>query len=74
MSLSAFELGVHGAACGLFLLLAGLTWRDRRQTRSGPLGVALMLGAAASSVNSVPVARARVGAGRRQPCRVLAVG
>jgi AraC-like DNA-binding protein len=54
MSLSAFELGVHGAACGLFLLLAGLTWRDRRQSRSGPLSVALMLGAAASCVNSVP--------------------
>jgi AraC-like DNA-binding protein len=54
MSLSAFELGVHGAACGLFLLLAGLTWRDRGQTRSGPLGAALMLGAAATSVNSVP--------------------
>jgi AraC-like DNA-binding protein len=54
MSLSAFELGSHGAACGLFLLLAGLIWRDRRLTKSGPLGVALMLGAAASSINSVP--------------------
>jgi AraC-like DNA-binding protein len=53
MSLSAFELCVHGAACGLFLLLAGLTWRDRRQSKSGPLGAVLMLGAAASSVNSV---------------------
>ncbi len=45
MSLSAFEIGVHGAACGLFLLAAGLTWRDRRQTRVGRLSAALTLGA-----------------------------
>jgi hypothetical protein len=53
MSPSAFEIGVHGAACGLFLLAASLTWRDRGQTRVGRLSAALMLGAAAASVNSV---------------------
>jgi len=54
MSLPAIELGLHGAACGLFLLAAGLTWRDRRQTRVGQLTAAVLLGAAASSLNSVP--------------------
>ncbi|GLH80635.1 transcriptional regulator [Bradyrhizobium sp. SSBR45G] len=54
MSLSAVELCVHGAACGLFVLAAGLTWRDRRRTRSGPLTAAVLLGAAAAAVNAVP--------------------
>jgi len=54
MSFRAVELGVHGAACGLFLLLAGLAWRDRRQTVSGLVTAALMLSAAASSINAVP--------------------
>jgi len=51
---SAVALGMHGAACGLFLLIACLTWRDRRQTRVGRLSAALTLSAAASAVNSVP--------------------
>jgi AraC-like DNA-binding protein len=73
MSFSALELGVHGAACGLFLLLAGLIWRDRRQIRSGPLGVALMVGAAASSVNSVPGFE-QAGVFWRAPVLALAAG
>lgn len=54
MSLPAVALGAHGAACGLFLLAFGLTWRDRRATRIGQLTAAVLLGAAAASVNSVP--------------------
>ncbi|UFZ07300.1 helix-turn-helix domain-containing protein [Bradyrhizobium ontarionense] len=54
MSLPAVALGAHGAACGLFLLTAGLTWRERRRTRIGQLTAAVLLGAAAASVNSVP--------------------
>ncbi|MBR0751712.1 helix-turn-helix transcriptional regulator [Bradyrhizobium jicamae] len=54
MSFRAVELGVHGAACGLFLLLAGLAWRDRRQTKGGLLTAALMVSTAASIINSVP--------------------
>jgi AraC-like DNA-binding protein len=54
MSLPAVELGLHGAACGLFMLAAGMTWRDRRRTRIGQLTAAVLLGAAASSLNSVP--------------------
>ncbi|BAM91441.1 AraC family transcriptional regulator [Bradyrhizobium oligotrophicum S58] len=54
MSLPALVLGAHGAACGLFLLAAGLTWRDRSRTRIGQLTAAVLLGAAAASVNSVP--------------------
>jgi AraC-like DNA-binding protein len=50
----AFYLGVLGAACGLFLLIAGLTWRDRRSSTTGRLGAALALSAAAGAVNSVP--------------------
>jgi AraC-like DNA-binding protein len=73
MSLSAFELGVHGAACGLFLLLGGLTWRDHRQTSVGRLYAALMLGAAASSVNSVPGFE-QAGVFWRVPVLALAAG
>jgi len=54
MSLPSVALGAHGAACGLFLLAAGLTWRDRRSTRIGQLTAAVLLGAAAASINSVP--------------------
>ncbi len=38
----------------MFLLIACLTWRDRRQTRVGRLSAALTLSAAASAVNSTP--------------------
>jgi AraC-like DNA-binding protein len=38
----------------LFLVAAGLAWRDRRQTRIGQFIAALTLSAAAASVNSVP--------------------
>ena len=55
------------------MLLAGLTWRDRRQSRSGPLSAALMLGAAASSVNSVPGFE-QAGAIWRAPVLALAAG
>jgi len=73
MPFPALTLGVHGAACGLFLLLASLIWRDRRQNRSGLLGVALMLGAAASSVNSVP-GFGQAGVFWRAPVLALAAG
>jgi AraC-like DNA-binding protein len=50
----AFYLGVHGAACGLFLLIACLAWRDRRSDVAGRLGAALAVSAAAGAVTSVP--------------------
>lgn len=49
-----FYLGVHGAACGLFLLIACLAWRDRRSSTSARLGAALAVSAAAGAVNSAP--------------------
>lgn len=49
-----FYLGVHGAACGLFLLIACLTWRDRRSNNSAGLAAALAVSAAAGAVNSAP--------------------
>ena len=54
MSPLAFEFGIRGVACGLFLLTAGLVWRDRRHSRTGRLSAALALGAAAASVTSLP--------------------
>lgn len=49
-----FYIGVYGAACGLFLLIACLIWRDRRSNRAGRLGALLALTAATGAVNSVP--------------------
>jgi AraC-like DNA-binding protein len=50
----AFYVGVHGAACGLLLLIACLIWRDRRSDIAGRLGAALAVSAAAGAVNSAP--------------------
>ena len=54
ISPGAVELGAHGAASALFLLAAGLTWRDRRRTRIGQLTAAVLLGATASAINAMP--------------------
>jgi AraC-like DNA-binding protein len=73
VSFRAVELGVHGAACGLFLLLASLAWRDRRQTKGGLLTAALTLSAAGSSINWVPGFE-QAGALWRAPMLALATG
>jgi AraC-like DNA-binding protein len=73
MSLSTIELGVHGAACGLFLLMTGLIWRDRHQTAGGRLTAALTFSAAASCINAVP-GFAHAGALWRAPMLALAAG
>jgi AraC-like DNA-binding protein len=49
---SAFGFGFHAAACGLFLVIAGLLWRDRRALLSGRLGAALAISAAADALAS----------------------
>jgi AraC-like DNA-binding protein len=50
----SFYLGVYGAACGLFLLIACLAWFDRRSSVAGRLGAALAVSAAAGAVNAAP--------------------
>jgi hypothetical protein len=50
----AFGLAAHGAAFGVFPLIFGLLWRDRRGSVRGWLAMALMAGGAAAAVVSVP--------------------
>jgi hypothetical protein len=73
MSLLAFEFGIRGAACGLFLLTAGLIWRDRRRTLIGRLTAAVAFSAAAASINSAPGFQ-QAGFVWRAPLLVLAAG
>ena len=53
-SLLAFSLGGHGAACGLFLLLACLSWRDGDASLVWRLTAALAFCAAANAVVTTP--------------------
>ena len=50
-SVLKFSLICEGAACGLFLMMAGVMWRDRRADPARLLGVALAIGAAGSALN-----------------------
>jgi AraC-like DNA-binding protein len=73
MSPLAFEYAIRGTACGLFLLTAGLIWRDRRRTLVGRLSAAVAFSAAAASVNSMPGFQ-QAGFVWRAPLLVLAAG
>jgi AraC-like DNA-binding protein len=53
-SLLAFNLGGHGAACGLFLMLAFLSWRDGDASLVWRLTAALAFCAAANAVVTAP--------------------
>ena len=52
--LTFLSLGIHGAAGGLFLLLALLMWRDRGRGAARGLSAVFALGAAAQAVVSAP--------------------
>jgi hypothetical protein len=53
-SLLAFNLGGHGAACGLFLLLACLSWRDGDASLAWRLTAALAFCVAANAMVTAP--------------------
>jgi AraC-like DNA-binding protein len=58
---SALEIGLHGGACALLLLIAGVLVRDYRGDRTARLGAFFALGAAAHSVASAAGFQPRMG-------------